>query len=42
MQQLVCALVAISLDSLQEHKIIPLFPVLMRAAELPKLLAGNT
>ncbi len=34
-----------SLGILQDHKIIPLFPVtrvLMWAAELPKLLAGNT
>ena len=42
MQQLVCAHVAISLDRLQKQKDLPLLPVFMRAAELTKLLAGNT
>ncbi len=41
MQQLVCTHAATSLDSIQMQKDLPLLPVFMRAAELPKLLSDN-
>jgi predicted NACHT family NTPase len=43
MQQLVCTHAATSLHNIDQNpKHIPLLPVFMRAAELPKLLAGST